>query len=68
MDISLSDPAAQKALDLLRRSPHTFWTAAAAAAALDLHLLDAEEALEALERAGVVEKARGTTAFRYAGN
>ena len=66
MNFLLESPAAQKALDLLRRSPSTYWTASAAATALDMSVESAYEALGTLERAGLLERARATEAFRYA--
>lgn len=59
-------PATRKALELLKRSPSTYWTPSAAATALELTVDAAAEALDTLERAGLLERARATEAFRYA--
>jgi DNA-binding IclR family transcriptional regulator len=67
VDLPFESPAAQKALDLLKRSPETYWTVSAAAAALDLALETAAEAMERLEQAGLLRRARETQAFRYSG-
>jgi DNA-binding MarR family transcriptional regulator len=66
VDALLESPAAQRTLELLKRSPSTFWTASAAATALDMGVDAATEALDALERAGLLERARAIDAFRYA--
>jgi hypothetical protein len=64
----LSDsPEFRALLELFRRSPDTFWTAEAAATASGLTAEAAAEALSRMVQDGLVECARGTTAFRYAG-
>lgn len=53
-------------LFLLRRSPETFWTAPAASAAMNANEERVTAALAAFVRAGMVEQARTSPAFRYA--
>lgn len=65
----LSDsPEFRALLELLRRSPDTFWTAEAAASASGVAAEAAAEALSRMAEGGLVERARGTNAFRYAGD
>ena len=66
VDAVLESPTVQKTLELLKRSSSTFWTASAAATALELSVDAAADALGALERAGLLERARAIDAFRYA--
>lgn len=67
MHLLTESPIALTLLNLLRRSPDTFWTAAAAATAVGITAETAAQALELLDRAGMVERARASNAFRYAG-
>jgi DNA-binding IscR family transcriptional regulator len=60
--------AARALLELLRRSPQTYWTAAAAASATGVSVEDATKAFATLQAAGLIEEARGSTAFRCAGD
>jgi DNA-binding IscR family transcriptional regulator len=59
---------ARALLELLRRSPQTYWTAAAAASATGVAVEDATKAFATLQAAGLVEEARGSAAFRCAGD
>jgi hypothetical protein len=61
----IPSPTGLKALLLLRRSPETYWTPAAAAVAIEVPQEHVADAMMRMEAADLLERASGTVAFRY---
>ena len=62
---SIPSSAGLHALLLLHRSPDTYWTPGAVAAAIEATPEDVAEAMVRMEATGLLERATATVAFRY---